>query len=116
MKQTWSSSTTEPTVWPGHGQVAPWETRLERLCVLRGKWGKDRNGAPSSCVGVCRWEMTQRAETVGLEIHNSQAQAAGLASLRREGCRGWDVVKGQLLLAPENHFAFKIYSQPLEGC
>lgn len=63
---------------------------------------------------------SERAETVGLEIHNSQAQAVGLASLRREGCRGWDAVKGQLLLAPENHFAFKIYSQcktqSLEGC
>lgn len=68
------------------------------------------------CWSLQMGDDSERAETVGLEIHNSQAQAAGLASLRREGCRGWDAVKGQLLLAPENHFAFKIYSQPLEGC
>lgn len=42
-----------------------WETRLGRLCVLRGKWGKDRNWAPAPVLeAVEGGGDSERSETV----------------------------------------------------
>lgn len=108
MKQTWSSSTIDPPpVWLEHGQMAPLGNQIGKaLCPQRKVGGKTGTGPQLLCWRLWRGDDSEGAETVGLEIHNSQAQAVKLASLKREGCCGWDAVKGQLVPRTILHLRF----------